>query len=298
MKSYALSFFSSFWLHGALGVFLVYSFHFMPPAPPKPELSSKPVIKAVAIDKSELSKQVERIKADIEQKRRAEEQRVRDLEKRAKIAEQKRSRNEDDIKQLNKQKQVAEAKANKAKERQIQEQQKAKKLKEEIVKQEAEKQKAEAQALAAQKKAEAAKKRADDLAKQEAERIKREQEALEKAEQERMMEELAAQELAELTSAKKKHVISETQKYTALIRETIQRNLIVDETMKDKSCKLNIRLAPGGFVTGVKVMGGDNLLCKSAENAVFKAESLPVSEDPDVFAELKNINLTVEPQFE
>ncbi|MET1218012.1 MAG: cell envelope integrity TolA C-terminal domain-containing protein, partial [Glaciecola sp.] len=35
-------------------------------------------------------------------------------------------------------------------------------------------------------------------------------------------------------------------------------------------------------------------LCRAAIAAVYKPSNLPVSRDPAVFAELKNINLTVE----
>ena len=71
----------------------------------------------------------------------------------------------------------------------------------------------------------------------------------------------------------------------------------MDESFKGKSCKLNIRLAFNGLVTKVNTLSGDKLLCQAAQRAVLKAETLPVSKDADIYNELKDINLTVEPEF-
>ena len=91
--------------------------------------------------------------------------------------------------------------------------------------------------------------------------------------------------------------MGELQKYTALIKQKIQQYLIVDQAMKGKSCRLNIKLASNGLVTKVNVLQGDQILCRAAQNAVYKAETLPVSSEPDVLEQLKDINLTVEPEF-
>jgi colicin import membrane protein len=71
----------------------------------------------------------------------------------------------------------------------------------------------------------------------------------------------------------------------------------VDETMKGKSCRLNIKLAFSGLVTRVKVLSGESKICQAAERAVLKAETLPVSKEQDVYQQLRDINLTVEPEF-
>ena len=44
----------------------------------------------------------------------------------------------------------------------------------------------------------------------------------------------------------------------------------------------------------VNQLSGDDALCRAAINAVYKPANLPVSRDPGVSAELRDINLTVE----
>jgi len=50
----------------------------------------------------------------------------------------------------------------------------------------------------------------------------------------------------------------------------------------------------GGVVLKVDRVAGDDALCRAAINAVYKPSNLPVSKDPAVFAQLRDINLTVE----
>jgi colicin import membrane protein len=67
--------------------------------------------------------------------------------------------------------------------------------------------------------------------------------------------------------------------------------------MKGKSCKLNIKLAFSGLVTRVTKLQGEPNICQAAERAILKAETLPVSKEQDVYQQLRDINLTVEPNF-
>ncbi|NCT46427.1 MAG: cell envelope integrity protein TolA, partial [Paraglaciecola sp.] len=133
----------------------------------------------------------------------------------------------------------------------------------------------------------------EEKALKEAERKKRE--AKEQAEQEKALQEQLAAEQAARQQRRNKQVLTEVQKYEALIRQTIQRNLIVDDAMKGKSCRLNIRLASNGLVTQVNELSGDPILCRAAKSAVYKSDTLPVSPEADVYEKLKDINLTVEP---
>ena len=114
------------------------------------------------------------------------------------------------------------------------------------------------------------------------------------AEQQKQLEEALRQEQAQIAAEQRKRVVSEKQRYSALIKATIQRNLIVNDAFKGKKCLLNIRLGIGGVVLKVNQLSGDDALCRAAINAVYKPTNLPVSRDPAVFAELKEINLTVE----
>jgi len=50
-------------------------------------------------------------------------------------------------------------------------------------------------------------------------------------------------------------------------------------------------------VTNVQATSGDTTVCNAAKTAVLKAQTLPVSKDPEVFNEMRNISLLVEPEF-
>ena len=148
----------------------------------------------------------------------------------------------------------------------------------------------EAQAAIAKKAAQAKKEEA-----QRQEKLKREAEAQAKREQQqRDLEEQLAQEQAEIKAQETQRVMSEKQRYSVLIKSTIQRNLITNEAFKGKKCQLNIRLGIGGVVLKVDKIAGDEALCRAAISAVYKPSQLPVSRDPKVFAQLRDINLTVE----
>ncbi|AWB68560.1 cell envelope integrity protein TolA [Saccharobesus litoralis] len=301
MQNYILSFFSSFGVHIVIGVVLLFSFEIAPPAvkqiEAEGELSKvdekgalKPdIVKAVSVNKAEMEKQIKRIQAQKEAKQQAEENRIRDLERRAQKAQNQINKNQKKIKDLDQQKKQAEAEAKAAKERQVKESARAKEFKKAAEAEQAAKQRAEKEAAEAKKRAEEAKKKAEQEA---AERKRKEQEAAEKAEIERFMAEQLAAEQAALKKAKRSQILTEKQKYERLIHDSIKANLISDEIYKGKSCKLNIRLAPSGFVIGVRKLGGFELLCKAAERAVIQTETVPVSKDPDVFVEIKDIDIT------
>ena len=144
--------------------------------------------------------------------------------------------------------------------------------------------------LAAQKEQE--RKEREAKAKAEAERKKKE--AAERAEMERIMQEQLAKEQAAQQERRRKQVLTEVERYTALIQQTIKRNLYSDDSYQGKNCRLNIRLATTGFVTSIRVLGGNDALCRAAESAVRRAEKLPVSDAPDVYEQLKDITLKVE----
>lgn len=241
------------------------------------------VIEAVAIDQAQLQRQMDRIRDQKSVQRALEEQRVKELENRAKNALDKRKQEENKLSNIDKQRKQSEA-----------EKQKALKAAEDA-KKKLEEEKRRAKQAEAEAEAARQKRIKEEKALKDAE-LER-QLAVEKAEQEARMKEQLQQEQAKRSAARQRAILTERQKYEALIKQTIQRNLIVDSGMKGKSCRLNIRLAASGFVTSVKVLNGDAILCRAAEGAVLKAETLPVSSEPDVFSQLKDINLTVEPDL-
>ncbi|MBB1344015.1 cell envelope integrity protein TolA, partial [Pseudoalteromonas sp. SR45-6] len=144
------------------------------------------------------------------------------------------------------------------------------------------------------KKAEDDRKREELAAKKRAEAA---EEARQKALQEQMLQEQLATEQAARNKIRQQQVGTEVDKYKALIMARIQQNLLIDEKMKNQQCRVNIRLGFNGLVTQVTSLGGDKLVCEAALRAVRMADTLPVSKDKDVFEQLKNINLTIKPQF-
>lgn len=268
-------------------------------------LNDKPIVKAAMVNSSDVQKQVDKIKQakadqakaerERQKKLKREQQRIKDLERQRK-KKQAEKKAADAAAKKARAKAAAEKKAAdkaiaKAKTKQRNEAAKAKKAADERKRQEKAAADAKAKRIAADK---AAKKKAEKLRK---EKLKREKEAKERAAQEAMIAEQMAAEQAQVNQARQRQVLSEVEKYTILISATIQRHWNVDESMKGKQCVLNIKLAPSGTVFSVKPLSGDKFVCKSAQDAIYKANTLPVSKDPEVYAQLKEINLTVQPEF-
>lgn len=250
--------YKSIGLHIIIAALLLISVSFSPdPLPSMP--SNAPVIEATFIDAQAIADQ-KREQAQAEAQARAEEQ---ERQRKAEAAAEKK-----------RQQQLA---AKRAKEKREAEAAEAKRQK-------------ELERLAAQKEQE--RKEREAKAKAEAERKKKE--AAERAEMERIMQEQLAKEQAAQQERRRKQVLTEVERYTALIQQTIKRNLYSDDSYNGKTCRLNIRLATTGFVTSIKVLGGNDALCRAAESAVRRAEKLPVSDAPDVYEQLKDITLKVE----
>ncbi|HSG52195.1 MAG TPA: cell envelope integrity protein TolA [Rheinheimera sp.] len=265
------------------------------------ETDGKAPVEAVAIDQQALDARVKQIQQQRDAAKAAEEKRIRDLERRAQQAEKSREAEEARLKRVAEEKRKADAEAKKAKaaaaeakKRQEQENAKAKQAEQARIAKEQERKKAEDAAKAAEQKRKAEQEAAEKAA---AERERQAELARQQAEQERAMQEQLAKEAQARAAARAKQAATEVQRYTALIRDAIQRNLLVDESMRGKSCRINIRLASNGFVTRVGVVNGDNVVCDAAVRAVNRAGTLPMSADPDVYNQLKDINLTVIPEF-
>lgn len=280
----------SFVLHLLLGAVLVVSVHFSPsPQLPESNVMAQP-IEAVVVDAAQINQQLQNIEQQKQQKLEAERRKKEEQQRRIREREEEVRKAEQAAAEARKRKQEEQKRAAAEAERKKREAaEKAKRDKEERERKERERKEAE------RKKAEEEKKRkeAEQKAKQEAAR--KAQEALEKAEQERILEEQLKAEQATRNAKRQRQVMSEIGKYTALIEQTIKRNWIVDPSMKGKSCRLNIRLASNGLVTQVTTLEGDANVCRSAQSAVLKSDTLPVSSDPEVFAEMKEINLTLKP---
>ncbi len=291
-------------LHLVIAVMLVFSADFSS----KPEMvvvslqsEGKAPVEAVAIDENALNERVQQMQRERDEARAAEEKRIRDLERRATQAEKARADEEARLKRVAEEKRKADAETKKAqtaaadaRKKQEQETAKAKQAEQARIAKEQERKQAEDAAKAAEQKRKAEQDAADKAA---AERARQAEERKRQAEQERAMQEQLAKEAQARAAARARQATTEVQRYTALIRDAIQRNLLVDESMRGKSARINIRLATSGFVTNVTYVSGDRVVADAAIRAVNKAGTLPVSPDPDVYNQLKDITLTVEPRF-
>ena len=291
-------------LHLALGGFLYASANIHPPKPKVMEVTLNAAIpepenavSAVTVDQQQVEQKIAELRKKEEDKRRAEDKRIRDLERRAADARKQSESEARRIKKLEqqrkaKEKERAEAEAQAKKAREIEQRERAKAKQAQKQKQEAED---AAKAAADKRKAEeAALKKAEEERKKRAEEAERKrQQAL----QEQMLQEQLAKEQAARNKIRQQQVVSEVDKYRALIMARIQQNLLIDEKMKNQQCRINLRLGFNGLVTQVKSLGGDKLVCEAALRAVRMADTLPVSKDKDVFEQLKNINITIAPEF-
>lgn len=273
-------------------------------------------IQATVIDADKLQKAINKINKqkaddkaaekkrikDIEKRTNDAKKRIKDIEKRTNDAKKRREKEEARIKKLEKQRKKKEQEKTLADNAAKESAAKAAKADKIRKQKELEKQKAEdAAALARTKRleAEAAAQKADDLRKKKiAERKRQEKAAADQAILEQQLADQMAVEMATRNKARKQQMMSEIQRFAALITSVIDQNMINDRsTMEGKSCKLLISLAPSGFVTKASVVSGDAVVCEAAKRAVYKAGTLPVSKDPEVFKEMRNIDVTVVPEF-
>jgi len=282
---------------------------------------SAPAVKAVMVDQQKVANQVEKLKQEKRDAERREQERQAELERKAQEAKQAREREQAQIKQLEqerKQQEIETQKANEATKlaqvKQQQEKEKAvkaeadrklkeqeRKVAEDAAQKAAEKRKVEEAAAAkaeSDRKLKEAEAKAKADAKAEADaKAKADAEAKARAQQEQEMADALAAEQAALSQTMNKQMQSEVGKYQAMIKSTIQRNLVVDESMRGKTCTVSVRLANDGFVISSQTKGGDPNVCRAAKAAILKAGKLPVSPDPAVYNLMKEINLIVEPTF-
>jgi colicin import membrane protein len=221
---------------------------------------------------------------DPEKRRLEEEQRQREVdERRQKAAQAERERLEREAEERRKaeelrRQQEQQRLAIEKKQKEEAEQKRQAELKR---KQEEEKRKAETEKL----KAEAFRKQEEDR------RRKADEESLRRL----IAAEEEARERALAQGAKSARVASEVDRYRALIERKIYDSWTVPSGLPVLRCVVRLRLLPGGVVSEPRVIesSGNAAFDRSAEAAVLKASPLPVSTDPDVFDQLRDISITM-----
>ncbi|WP_456295893.1 cell envelope integrity protein TolA [Vibrio sp. AK197] len=314
----------------------------------KPEASGQ-MVEAVVIDPAAVRQQAQQIRSQREAAAKKEQDRLDKLRRESEQLEQNRKAEEERIRKL-KQQQAQEAKAAREAEKARQEKEKQRRAEEARAKQEQERaakleaerkakqeavRKAEEERKAKQAAAEKAEQQRianEKAAKAAAEKAERERIAAEKAEKERIEKERQAKEAAEKarqekerlekqrkeqeaalndifsgleteaaqnSSARGKHIASEADRYGAIYTQLIREQLLIEDSFRGKQCRVNLRLIPtgsGAIVGSLNILDGDSRLCAAAKRAVATVNTFPLPNDPDVVAKLKDINLTVEPQ--
>ena len=306
----SIKYFKALWLSIALHAFLLIGLlagDFSSTPKPKPVLANNAgePIKAVVIDKAKLEQAINNIKKQKIDQRDAEKKRLNVVEKRALDAKKRRNKEEARIKKLEQQRKKKEQEKIKSDKAAKSSQIKAAKAEKIRKQKEQEKQIAEKAAAVAKSnrlKEEAKAKKAKEAEtlrlNKIAERKRKDIAAKEQAMKDAMLAQQMADEMASRNQARNKQVMTETQRYSALITQSINQRMIKDRsTMENKSCRLNLTLAPSGFVINVNVGQGDKVVCDAANIAIGKAGNLPVSKDPDVFKKMRNIAVTVIPDF-
>ncbi|MDO6709458.1 cell envelope integrity protein TolA [Aliiglaciecola sp. 2_MG-2023] len=277
--------FISIALHIILGGLLALSVDFHSP-PKQIELNTANFtpIEATVVDQKAVNDQLKRIEQKKQAEKQKELQKIRDEQRRKAEAEQrkrdiaaKEKKRKEDAKR---QKQAAAE----AKEKKRLAEEKAREEEQQKKQRELERRAAE------ERERKAREKRAnEERAKKEAERKKREEAEL--REQERLMQEQLEMEQSSRNQQRQRQVLSETEKYTALINAKIDQNTYKDDSMKGKSCRINIRLSSSGFVIQIRTLGGDKVVCVAGEQAIRRAGELPMSSDPQVYNNLKDITI-------
>ena len=248
-------------------------------------LPATPVVQATVVDQAALDKEIKKLKAAEDKKRKQKE-----VEEKKKKAEAKRKADE--------KKRKAEAKR-KAAEKKKQEAAKKKRLAEEKKKKAA----AEKQRLAEEKKkkVEAEKQRkAEEAAKQAAAEKKRQAEeaARKKAEAEKKKAEAAARQLELEAQYQAEQDLTEKQLIMAAIQQKVDRNwLRPPGTPQNLSCEVRVRLGANGSVLLVSIIksSGDVGFDRSVESAVSKADPLPMPSSPRLVSQFRDIRFVFKP---
>ncbi len=269
-------------LHVVIAVMLLFSlkFHTEPPKPIKPQVN---IVKAAAVNKADVEKELKRLADQEQAKKDAELKKQRELERKAEEAKQKRIEEERKLKEIEKKKQL-EIKKQKEAEQKRKELEKQKQI-------ELEKKK-KAKEEAKKKKLEAEKKK-----KEEAERKRKEEE---ERKRKRLEGEKALQEQleAEQQAAQEQQDLTEIQKYTILIGRAIESKFNRLGLPDGLSCEILISLLEGGKVVHVVIVksSGNELFDKRAESAVYASSPLPVPTEVRVFNKMRTIQILFRPK--
>jgi colicin import membrane protein len=263
------------------------------------------VIKAQVVDSTKVQAEVNKLKQAQENKTHQEEVRKNELEHAAQQAEQRRVQEEQRLAEV-KQQRIEEQQNQQKMEQQriaqqkleVERQSKLKIQQAEAAKQAKQKQAQEAKATQQRTAAEA--KRKQEEAKQKAAEDKKRQAATaakqQQADERALQQQIAAEEHASQVSGQNSELLDQ---YGAAIRQAIERNWRQPPDWPvGKKCEIHVNLMPGGDVVAVRADCGNPEFNTSVENAVRKAEPLPLPHDhPELFNDnFREMNIIFNPR--
>lgn len=298
--TYSGAFFFSLILHGLIIGLLVYGFAktvetVAPEAVPE-------VMKATALDESQIDAEVQKLQDREKLKKSQEEDRQTKLE-------QRRKQEENRLTELRKKHQIEEQRAKEQEKQRLEKQSKEKQRLAELKKQQEEEQ--ERLSAIKEKKEKAEKKRREEelrLAKLEEQKKKEKarQEAEKKAAAEKAAKEkqqLAAEQRKQALAARResehqKQVQSAVAGAIGIIRQKVQRRWIRPASSQSGlSCIIRVKLIPGGEVVDAVVVKSSGVAAfdRSAERAVLKSSPLPLPADRTLFSHFRNFEFNFNP---
>jgi colicin import membrane protein len=256
----------------------------MPEVVKQPQAPKPPLVQAVMIDQKQVMQHIAQIKQERQQKAKNEQRRRSALEQ--ELLRMK-TKSEQERKQLAQLKQRSSKRLNELElaEKKLQEVKQTEQTLKHQAEQDIQKQKRELLQIKQEK--------AKLLEQQ-----KQEQAAIAKqAVVEKNIQDALKREQQQALKKKNQQTKDEIDRFKVMIQSKIERNLTVQEDMRGKKCVIHLDLAEDGFVINVKRVSGNMVLCRQAEAAVHKSKTLPVSSDPNVYQNMKSINLIVQPNF-
>ncbi|WP_411062080.1 cell envelope integrity protein TolA [Vibrio chagasii] len=242
------------------------------------------------------AREAEKRRVENEKKRKAEQARLEQEKKKAAKAEADRKLKEAALVKAENERKAKEAAIAKAEQERVAKEKAAQEAAEKALKEKEAAERAEKQRIAKEKEAAAA-----------AEKARKAKEAAARAEKERKQQEAALNDIfagleteaTQNSSARQQFISDEAQRYGAIYTQLIQQNLLLEDSYRGRSCRVNLKLIPTGsnaILGSLSILDGDSRLCAATKRAVAQVQSYPLPKDPDIVKSLKDINLTVSPE--
>ncbi|OMO24530.1 cell envelope integrity protein TolA [Vibrio lentus] len=242
------------------------------------------------------TREAEKRRVEKEKQRKVEEARLKTEQKKAAKAEADRKLKEAAVVKAEKERKAKEAAVAKAEQERVAKEKAAKEAADKARKEKEAAERAEKQRIAKEKEAAAA-----------AEKARKAKEAAARAEKERKQQEAALNDIfagletesTQNSSAKQQFISDEAQRYGAIYTQLIQQNLLLEDSYRGRSCRVNLKLIPTGsnaILGSLSILDGDSRLCAATKRAVAQVQSYPLPKAPDIVKSLKDINLTVSPE--